>query len=105
MVTVEQLPPQSRQQRYLVPRSALTEQELDWLLVLKPGRHWSWAAEHRASDSIDSGGTGIAVATLDAFQGRSIGRCLPAAVAAEALKVGIQRLHGYNLPDNGRILG
>lgn len=114
----QQLSPRSRQQRFLVPRPALTEQELDWLLTLRPGSHWSWVAEYQTPAGAHlvgvaqgyhghtaPGSAEIAVAVLDAFQGQGIGRYLLAAVAAEALEVGIRQLHGYTLAENRRIRG
>lgn len=108
----------SRQQRFLVSRAPLTEQELGWLLTLRTGRHWSWVAESRRPvgtrllgvaqgyrDDDSAGSAEIAVAVLDAAQGQHLGRHLLALVAAEAKAAGMQRLHGYTLADNRRILG
>lgn len=106
-----------RRQRFLLPRSALNDRELDGLLALKPGVHWSWVAEYRTSgetilagvaqgccDDDVPGSAEIAVAVLDRFQGQGVGRALLAAIAAEALATGIRHLHGYALAGNQRIL-
>ncbi len=113
-----ELSDRSRRQRFLVSRPALCGRELDVLLSLRRGMHWSWVAEYHTPDRTGLAGVAqgcrdadasdsaeIAVAVLDRFQGQGIGRALLAAVAAEAMAVGITRLHGHTLADNRRILG
>lgn len=113
----QRLSAHSRRQRFLATRPPLTETELDGLLALRPGTHWSWVVEYpdrrrsrlagvaqacRPGDTTDE--AEIAVAVLDGFHGRGLGPLLLAAVAAEALAAGIERLHAYTLADNRRIL-
>lgn len=46
----------------------------------------------------------LAVAVVDAWQGRGVGQRLLTQLGALALELGYERLHGFVLPENGRVV-
>jgi GNAT superfamily N-acetyltransferase len=111
----EETSPESRYRRFLSPLSRLTEQQLDYLTDVDFQDHVAWGAE------IAESGRGIAigrwirlagdpetaeaaVAVLDEFQGRGLGRALLWLLAESAIERGVRQFRGEVLAENEPML-
>lgn len=111
----EETSPESRYRRFLSPLSRLTDEQLDYLTNVDFVDHVAWGAE-----IVETGrGIGIgrwirlvgepdaaeaAVAVVDEFQGRGVGRALLQLLADSALARGVHRFRAEVLADNERML-
>ena len=111
----EETSPESRYRRFLSPLSRLTEEQLDYLTNVDFVDHVAWGAEIAETRR----GIGIgrwirlpdepeaaeaAVAVVDDFQGRGVGRALLQLLADSALERGVTKFRAEVLADNDRML-
>lgn len=108
---------QSRRLRFFRVIDELTESQLDYLTVIDYHDHFAWVAF--SLDEEEHPGVGVAryvrlaedpsiaepaVAVLDAYQGRGIGRVLFGLLAETAVEHGIERFRAYVLSGNQETL-
>ena len=111
----EETSPESRYRRFLSPLSRLTEEQLDYLTNVDFVDHVAWGAEIvetrrgigigrwiRLPDEPDA--AEAAVAVVDDFQGRGVGRALLQLLADSALERGVTKFRAEVLADNDRML-
>jgi len=113
---LERLSPRSRYLRFMRPVRDLTERELAFLTEVDYHDHYAWAAV--ALDLPDQPALGIAryvrdpcdpvvaeaaVAVVDEFQGRGLGKILLHLLARTAMSHGITRFRAWVLPENRRV--
>lgn len=111
----EETSPESRYRRFLSPLSRLTEQQLDYLTNVDFVDHVAWGAEIaetgrglaigrwiRLPDDPES--AEAAVAVVDEFQGRGLGRALLWLLAESAIERGVRQFRGEVLADNEPML-
>jgi GNAT superfamily N-acetyltransferase len=110
----ERLSPESRHQRFFTAKRELSEAELRYFTELDGDHHFAIGATRRTSDG-DEEGLGIArfvriaaelrvaeaaVAVVDAWQGRGLGRLLLARLVAAARERGVTTFRVSLLADN-----
>ena len=113
---LERLSPQSHYLRFTRPVRDLTERELAFLTEVDYHDHYAWAA--LALDLPDQPALGIAryvrdpgdpvvaeaaVAVVDEFQGRGLGKILLHLLARTAMSHGITRFRAWVLPENRKV--
>jgi RimJ/RimL family protein N-acetyltransferase len=110
----ERLSPESRRLRFHEPRQALTSAELDFLSTIDQDRHVSWAACLPDGTGVGIGryvvdpappgarprAAEIALAVVDAWQRRGIGRALLHRLAMIAAARGLETFHATVLSEN-----
>lgn len=111
----EETSPESRYRRFLSPLSRLNEQQLDYLTNVDFVDHVAWGAEIaetrrgiaigrwiRLADEPDT--AEAAVAVVDEFQGRGLGRALLWLLAESAIERGVRQFRGEVLAENEPML-
>lgn len=114
----ERLSEESRFLRFFGHKSGLTSRELTYLTELDGQKHFALGATHRRADGAEEG-VGIArfvrleeepdvaepaLAVVDDWQGRGIGRALLVRLSAAARERGVSRFRCYVLADNPAML-
>jgi GNAT superfamily N-acetyltransferase len=112
---VKHLSPESAYRRFFVPTAHLTDGQLTYLTTLDHQRHEALGV----SDPITGDGVAvaryiqttehpataeIAIAVIDRWQGRGVGRALLTRLSAVAQARGISRFSGLILADNRRMI-
>ena len=110
--------PRTRRLRFGSAREELTPAELTYLTDLDFDHHVAWGAlatdqpgrpgvgaARFIRDPANPGEAEFAIAIVDAWQGRGLGRLLMQTLLLSAAERGIDRLVGYVLPENDRAVG
>jgi GNAT superfamily N-acetyltransferase len=112
---IEHLSPDSRYRRFFTPTTHVSTQQLTYLTTIDHRRHEALAAVDpdtgrgiavaRYVLAEDAPGTAeVALAVLDEWQGKGVGRTLLHRLAAVALRRGIVRFTGLMLGGNGPMI-
>lgn len=107
----EGLSPRSREQRFLAPKPTLTSADLRQLTAVDGHDHVALAAFSVVDDrpiavgrfvrsEDDSRSADVAVAVVDAWQGRGVGTLLATALSERARELGIARFSALMAQDN-----
>lgn len=114
----EHLSAQSRFLRFMQTKSSLTQWELTYLTEIDYDSHFAWGAE--ALDDAETPGVGIAryirdpdvptvaeaaIAVVDDYQSKGLGRILFRALSDAARANGIERFRAHVHPSNKNTLG
>lgn len=111
----DQISRESRYRRFLTPISRLTEEQLDYLTNIDFVDHVAWAAQIAETQrgiaiarwirlADDPEAAEAAVAVLDEFHGRGLGRALLWLLAESAIERGIRQFRGEVLAENEPML-
>jgi GNAT superfamily N-acetyltransferase len=109
----EHLGPESRRLRFLGPKPALSEAEIRYFVEVDHHDHEAIVAvaggeglgvARYIRDEHDPRVADVAVAVVDAWQHRGVGRALLRRISERAVEEGIQRLRAHVLASNGAML-
>jgi GNAT superfamily N-acetyltransferase len=112
---VKHLSPDSAYRRFFVPTADLTDRQLTYLTTLDHQRHEALgvsdpvtgegvAVARYIQTANDPATAEIAIAVVDRWQGRGVGRALLGRLSAVARERGIKRFSGLILAENHRMI-
>ena len=110
---LRRLSPQSRRQRFLALRDHFTDDELDYLVDVDHHDHEALVALDPATGALvgvaryvrlEPARAEVAVAVVDAWQGRGVGTLLLTRLARRARRAGIRSFESITLADNDAAL-